>query len=68
MEPLKSEYVWKCYTLYGIKENVFYFESKFFWFSSKKPHLENDLVDACKEILMELSAGVKRTIHEQDKK
>ena len=50
------------------EENVFCFESKFFLFFSKKPHLENDLVDACKEILMELSADVKQTIHEQDKK
>ena len=50
------------------EEHVFCFESKFFLFFSKKPHLENDLVDACKEILMELSADVKQTIHEQDKK
>lgn len=46
----------------------FILNQSFFWFCSKKPHLENDLVDACKEILMEMSAGVKRTIHEQDKK
>lgn len=50
------------------KKMCFILNQSFFWFCSKKPHLENDLVDACKEILMEMSAGVKRTIHEQDKK